>query len=140
MNEFISYESANEPFIYVGARKSESGVILNMNSIFTALFGYTKDEIIGKRINQLMPHKYAEKHDLYLNAFFENIVINLRDIDSDYLEVDQNRLFKHKNGYIFPLIYKVSFQSNEFRYVAVFRSEASLKTSVYFIVDKNSVI
>lgn len=44
---------------------------------------------------------YGSAHDRFMIAFFENIILNLRmDVEtiSDYLDNDQSRLFKHKNG------------------------------------------
>ena len=43
------------PLAVVGSHKGEMGYIKKVNLLFSALFGYTKDEIIEKKINQIMP-------------------------------------------------------------------------------------
>ncbi|CAD8148889.1 unnamed protein product [Paramecium pentaurelia] len=141
--DIFNFETDQIPFIYVSAKKSDTGNILQMNSLFTAYFGYTKEEIVGKKINILMPQKYAENHDKYMSNFFDNFVLNLRQevgIESEYLDVDQNRLFKHKNGYLFPLTYQVTLHLDSLVYIATFKSEATLKTQIYFVIDKFSQI
>jgi len=62
----------------VSAKKVDPGVILNMNTLFTTFFGYQKEELLGKKINLLMPQIYSEMHDKYLIECFDNIVMNLR--------------------------------------------------------------
>ena len=45
----------------------ERGVIEFFSVAAERLFGYRSDEVIGKKINMLMPMPYQEKHDEYLN-------------------------------------------------------------------------
>lgn len=54
------------------------GSVLSTNSLFTAYFGYSKEEIVGKKINILMPLKYAENHEKYMSSFFDDFIMNLR--------------------------------------------------------------
>lgn len=113
---------------------------MNMNSLFTTFFGYSKEELIGKKINLILPKIYHNVHDKYIKGFIENILMNLRveaEIESDYLDIEKVAYFKHKNGYIFPLNYKVSLNLDILMFVATFKGEATVKSYVYFIVDKN---
>ncbi len=44
----------------------EGGVILSFNSMAETIFGYTAHEVIGGKVNMLMPSSYAVEHDSYL--------------------------------------------------------------------------
>jgi len=50
---------------------NETGKILTFNRAAETLFGYTKDEIIGTNINQLMPEPFASEHSNYLKRYLE---------------------------------------------------------------------
>lgn len=45
---------------------SEEGNILSFNRAAVEMFGYQKDEIIGKKVHTLIPSFYSENHDLLL--------------------------------------------------------------------------
>jgi len=45
------------------------GIILKVNNAASELFGYHIDELIGRNINMLMPGRYSEKHDGYLQNY-----------------------------------------------------------------------
>jgi two-component system sensor kinase FixL len=47
----------------------ESGLIQTFNQAASELFGYGRDEVIGRSINLLMPPADAERHDGYLKQY-----------------------------------------------------------------------
>ncbi|HZW13984.1 MAG TPA: PAS domain S-box protein [Noviherbaspirillum sp.] len=47
----------------------ERGQIVSMNRAAIRIFGYEPDEVIGQSINLLMPNKYHQTHDGYLQKF-----------------------------------------------------------------------
>jgi PAS domain-containing protein len=47
----------------------EQGTIENLNQAATELFGYQRDEIIGKSVNTLMPEPHRSKHDEYIRNY-----------------------------------------------------------------------
>jgi PAS domain S-box-containing protein len=71
------------------------GVILKVNSAASELFGYHEDELIGRNISMLMPRKYSEKHDGYLQNYHstrEKKIIGIgREVEG-----------KRKNDTVFP--------------------------------------
>lgn len=92
-SDIFTLESILEPCI-IG---DNFGVILGFNSEAEKMFGYSKNELIGKNVNILMPDSYAKIHDNYLE---------------NYRKTDQTRLIgkprslpiKCKNGTIIYVI------------------------------------
>ena len=88
--EFISlFKSSPEALVYV----NEKSNILDVNSQFTKLFGYTLKEIKGRNINDGMIHpqdKIEEAEYLYQKSLL-----------SSYYNYESVR--KKKNGFLFPV-------------------------------------
>ncbi len=47
----------------------EHGIIQNVNTATMALFGYSRQELLGKNINIIMPESIAQEHDHYLQRY-----------------------------------------------------------------------
>lgn len=73
-----------------------SGIITDFNAAAIRVFGYTKDEIIGKKINLLMPPTHSEKHDQYILNY-------MTTGDSKIIGVGRELRGKRKNGEEFPM-------------------------------------
>jgi PAS domain S-box-containing protein len=71
------------------------GVIQSVNSATERMFGYTPDELIGQRVNILMPSPHREAHDGYLARYLQtgekHIIGMSREIDA-----------LRKDGSVFP--------------------------------------
>jgi two-component system sensor kinase FixL len=74
----------------------ESGTILTVNPGTEGMFGFSAPELIGGKINQLMPSPYRSEHDNYLTRYFET---GDRKIIGSGREVTGRR----KDGSIFPI-------------------------------------
>ncbi|HEY8945568.1 MAG TPA: PAS domain S-box protein [Polyangiaceae bacterium] len=59
-------ESAPDAMVIVDS----GGEILLVNAQTEALFGYERDELIGKRVEQLMPARFRATHPDYRSAYF----------------------------------------------------------------------
>lgn len=72
------------------------GTIRTFNKASAEIFGYTAEEVLGQKINMLMPRSYADRHDEYLENYAktrEPKLMNSRP------EVEGKR----KSGEIFPM-------------------------------------
>jgi PAS domain S-box-containing protein len=61
-------ESAPDAMVIIDA----SGEIMMVNRRTEELFGYSRDEITGQPIENLMPQRYREKHPERVRSFFSN--------------------------------------------------------------------
>ena len=97
-----------------------SGVILTFNPQAENIFGYKVNEIVGKNVSLLIPHKHAVKHDNYLIGYLkgnESAMVGNRQ--------GRNVLALHKQQYEFPLRVSIaelpSNQQSKARFIANFQ-------------------
>lgn len=126
-------------YIVVRATRDEVGSIMRANLLFSALFGYSKEEILNKKINILMPELYAVNHNDFVNRFLENTWSD-QYFESKYLSVNQNFFGKNKSGFIFPMTSKVMFMKEQLLFITTFVPQMIVKTSMVLIVNKEGVI
>lgn len=89
---FAMVEAADAGFISTDAR----GIILEYNSMAQQLFGYTKEEVLGRSVNMLMPSPLAEQHNAFLEGHLQHVG---KPITNKHREV----LGIHKDGKLIPL-------------------------------------
>ena len=92
------------------------GHIALFNPAAETMFGYSVAEVIGKKVNMLMPEPYASEHDAYIARYEQTgetrAIGKIRAVAA-----------RRKNGEIFPIDLSVNEvdESNEGRYVAFIR-------------------
>ncbi|HEU4530145.1 MAG TPA: PAS domain-containing protein, partial [Steroidobacteraceae bacterium] len=66
-SEFIrsALESAPDAMVFVDA----SGTILFANRQVTALFGYAPEELVGRRVEELLPERFRARHSAHRDRF-----------------------------------------------------------------------
>ncbi|WP_321396711.1 PAS domain S-box protein [Emcibacter sp.] len=75
---------------------SDQGLIQEVNNAAVKMFGYAREELIGKNLNQLMPEPYHSAHDKYIQDYHTThkpTVIGKRNTFTA----------QRKNGEIFPI-------------------------------------
>ena len=126
-------------YIVVRATRDEVGSIMRANLLFSSLFGYSKEEILNKKINAIMPELYAANHNDFLNRFLENTSSDPY-YESRYLNSNQNFFGKNKSGFIFPMTSKVIFLKEQLLFIATFIPQLTIKTNMQIIANKEGII
>ena len=135
---YIIYASSNE--------KGECSITQCTNSIAN-LLGYMKNEIIGKRIEMLMPEIFRTYHtDMLIEKIKEIHHRNKSDRNS-YVENNLKNIFivvKIKMGYLIPLLHKVTIHedadfSNCFIIKSYLEPKDTKSTYPYYILTKNDL-
>ncbi len=75
---------------------SERGIIETVNAATESMFGYRREEMIGKNISMLMPTPYREEHDGYLANYRET---GHRKI----IGIGREAAAQRKDGSVFPI-------------------------------------
>lgn len=121
-------------------KRNDIGIILNTNLLFTTYFGYSKEEIVNKKINMLIPSIYHEVHDVFMKKFFSKIMGTSEKTENEYLTNEQFNYFRHKNGYIYPMHYKITLNLEMMQLFVKFRADTFFQSFVHFIIDEESFI
>lgn len=92
------------------------GIIESFNPAAEKIFGYSRDEMIGKNINILMPSPHAKKHDQYLSDYSST---GKKKIIGVGRELEGQR----KNGELFPMDLAISevFIDGERHFIGITR-------------------
>jgi sigma-B regulation protein RsbU (phosphoserine phosphatase) len=90
------FDTVADGLIVIG----EAGDIQMFSSGAERVFGYRRDEVLGRNVNILMPSPYRDAHDGYLAAYRETGVKNIIGVGR---EVSGRR----KDGAVFPMYLSV---------------------------------
>jgi len=135
----LSEDLNNEatPSMWVSGEQDKFGVISGVNLAAASLFGYAKSELIGRKVNTLMPQVYAKYHDDFLENYLNN--------ESAFNAKNKERFVfgKNKSNYIFPVYLNIkAVQSiiQGIQFVATFRVEKNFKSTAYVLTAPNGAI
>ena len=134
-----SYASDGTPCIFASGESNKLGEIVNFNMGICRVFGYTKAELQGRKVEMLMPELYAKHHE----GFMQNAINNTEDIMQQAME--KFVLAKHKSGYLIPLhlqVRNIPSLAQGLQFVATFKPEKkNLNTSIgYLLLDQNKFV
>jgi len=79
---------------------NEQGIIETFNAAAETLFRYSAEEVIGQKVNLLMPHPMRDEHDNYIRRYVET---GEQRIIGNEMNVNAQR----KDGTVFPMSIKV---------------------------------
>ncbi|MFZ4543831.1 MAG: PAS domain-containing sensor histidine kinase [Saprospiraceae bacterium] len=113
----------------------EQGFIESINNSACKLFEYEEAEIIGCKINQLMPMPFTREHDAYLEKYKKS---NEKKIIGIGREVKGMK----KNGTIFPLFLNVNEVTIEGRkiFTGVIHDISAIKKAESDIIEMNLLL
>lgn len=86
------FENALDAIVVI----DEGSVITFFNISAERLFGYSASEIVGQKVNALMPSPFREQHDEYLARF-------LQTREAKVIGFGREVLGRHKDGFTFPV-------------------------------------
>lgn len=99
-------------------------VIKSFNSAACRIFGYEPEQVIGQRLEILMPDKEARQHHQYVDHHLDGGKPKI-------IGIGRELLAKHNDGRIFPIylsIAKMTFEG-EIRFVGIIRDMTELRTA-----------
>lgn len=79
---------------------NEDGIIETFNAAAESLFRYQAEEVIGQKVNLLMPHPMREEHDAYIRRYIDT---GEQRIIGNEMNVNAQR----RDGTVFPMSIKV---------------------------------
>jgi hypothetical protein len=134
--DYILYATSNE--------KGECTIGQCTNSIVN-LLGYMKSEIVGKRIEVLMPKIFIDGHARMLSETIKKIHLRHNSQRNSYRDSDKKNIFivtKSKMGYLIPLTSKFNINedtdfSNSFIIKAQMEAKDTKSVYAYYILTKN---
>lgn len=95
--------------------------IIGFNEAAERMFGFAREEILGKSVNCLMPEMYSKFHDKYVQRY-------IATDDKRFIGVPRSILALRKDGTSFPVVLSLGearCATGQKRYVAVFRVEGN---------------
>ena len=94
------------------------------------IFGYTKEEVMGKKINILMPEPYQSAHDGFLNGVIHKTKSNILGVQREIVGL-------RKNGEIFPMELSVasSLIGNDYYFTGTVRDITSRKAEEQAMIE-----
>jgi len=98
----ILIESFAEAFLVI----NENSTVILVNRRFVELFGYEKDEIVGQRLNQIIPERFRPAHSEHTRNYFKSP--HVRSMGQG-LELKGLK----KDGTEFPVEVSISFLQND---------------------------
>lgn len=106
------------PFIIFSAMPKSLGIITHISMSLCSLFGYEKEELIGKQIETLLPGIYTQAHQRFLlniiNYYKNKLYDNYSLFQNFKIEFkDELTYAVNKSKYLLPINSKATFFPNE---------------------------
>ena len=73
-----------------------SGIIHTINQACCAMFGFTREELIGANVTRLMPQPFARDHDRYIDGYLSTGRARI-------IGIGRESLGKRRDGTVFPI-------------------------------------
>lgn len=96
IEDFTKYdENSNTCIITVSGNYKNMGTMINVNNEIHSLLGYKKSEVIGEKVESLMPKIFSENHQRLLMRYFNNP-------SERPLNIIRTVYAMNKKGYVIP--------------------------------------
>jgi PAS domain S-box-containing protein len=138
MNDIGSMSTNGTPCIYVTGDNDKIGMVTQVNSGASRIFGYTANEMKNHNVEKLMPEMYAKNHSKILDDALAKGPENIPN---------KERLVfaRHKSSYVFPVwlqLKMVQTVQNGIQFVALFKIDKKLISThiAYVLINKEKRI
>ncbi|HET9700686.1 MAG TPA: CHASE domain-containing protein [Burkholderiales bacterium] len=113
----------------------ENGIIESFNPAAERIFGYGADEVVGRKVNMLMPQAHAALHDQYLANY-------LRTGEARIMGRGRELEGRRKDGTIFPLELGVSAlrAGGKQRFIGIIRDISLRKQAEQALQDERAML
>ena len=119
--DFLKHNGDNK-YLLISGNKKDLGTIIDCSSSAAIVFGYTKEEILGKNVNLLIPEILHQKHDDVLSK--KSNQNNLKLFDDLYTKREYNPNF----------IQDFFFGVSKSKFIK------SLKLKIYFVKTEENIL
>ena len=124
-NTIYSFTNEGSPCMIAHITDDHSIIVSQVTSSFVKFFGYSKEEIINKSINVIVPYIFQCEHNKILKNYIKNAE-NVKSFERKYIA----SFAKHKTGFIISvnitLEYMPSLKNNAC-FIVVFKRDLSKK-------------
>ncbi|KAL4426928.1 hypothetical protein ABPG74_012928 [Tetrahymena malaccensis] len=131
-NNINEFQNESTGLISVSAEDVSFARISGLNQTAAMYFGYSKSELINRKVNLIMPQVFADHHDSFLEDY-------LHHLESKVLNRERLLFGKAKNGYIFPSYMYVRYVPSYIhgtQFIASIRIEKYFKLIGFMIITK----
>ena len=108
----------NKAFLLLSGRKKDLGSIIDCSISASTVFGYTKEELIGKHMNLFIPDIFHPKHNIIVNKYSK--IFNIDLFEQQFQNKEYSPIFTEgtffgvlKSKFIKPLNLKVYYIKTE---------------------------
>ena len=151
-------ETDEYKFLIVSAEDDKKGTIINMSLNACLIFGYHRNELIGKNLTLLIPEIYHKTHEKLFNESIEKAKTEFFECLSKNVVytpkiIELSLCGRNKSKYLIPLDFKAFFvqtEESELVFVLKFISRAiynndneeneNMKNQYCVLTDKNFII
>ena len=142
----ILKESDENNYLLISTDEDNKGLIINMSLGACSIFGYHKNELIGKNMNILIPELFQKLHERVYNDITEKIKTEFYDklVNKIIYKPQFTEIYAHaknKSRYIIPLllkVYLVQTEENELVFIVEINRNNSYKGELDDIFIKNN--
>ncbi len=111
-----------------------AGRIQTVNPAAEKMFGYSADEMLGKRVNMLMPEPYRSQHDAYIGR-------HLATGEKRIIGIGREVQGLHKDGTIFPIHLSVGeFEVAGQRFFSGIINDLTARARLQAEIDRQSLL
>ena len=101
-NNINDFPNESTALISISAEDITFARIIGLNMSASKMFGYSKSELINRKVNILMPNMFSQYHDMFVEQY-------LQTFESRIVNRERPIFGKSKNGYLFPFVIYVRY-------------------------------